>query len=123
MDYQAFFAEHAEYLGKGDIDGLIRDHYHEDADMVTFEFVLKGADAIKQYLAVDNPAQAGKILSFDVQYLAGSEDVIVFTAKVHSEKLGRFVARDSFYIVDGKIKRHIALTLPPDKDKAITADL
>ncbi len=122
MDYKSFFEEHAAYLGRGDIEGLVRDHYHEDAEMVSFEFVLKGAEAIKHYLAVDNPAKAGKILKFDTQYLAGSDDVIIFTAKVESEKMGTFVARDSYYIVDGKIKRHIALTLPPEKDKEITLD-
>lgn len=116
---QKFLDEHVGYLQSNDIDGLIRDHYHEDAEMVTFEFVLKGKDAIKQYLAVDQPKQSGKILGMTMAAYFESDDVIIFTSSVNSEKLGVFIARDALYVKDGKVLRHIALTLPPEKDKNI----
>jgi len=58
---QDFLNEHVGYLQKGDFDGLMNAHYHEDAELVTFEFTLKGKQAIKQYLSVDQPQKSGKI--------------------------------------------------------------
>ena len=119
MKPSEFFAEHGAYIAKGDIEGLMRDHYHDDAEMVTFEFNLKGKGAIRNYLMKDSPAKMGKVLGLNVKHLAGSDDVVIFTAEVTSEKLGTFVARDAFYVVNGKIKRHITLTLPPEKDSQL----
>jgi len=116
---QKFLEEHVGYLQKQDFDGLMENHYHEDAELVTFEFVLKGKDAIKQYLAVDQPAQSGKVLGMTMNHYAESDDVIIFTATVNSQKLGVFIARDALYVKDGKVLRHIALTLSPDNDKKI----
>jgi len=45
--------------------------------------------------------------------------VIIFTSSVNSENLGVFIARDALYVKNGKVFRHIALTLPPEKDKGI----
>ncbi len=104
------------YLTRGDIDGLMRDHYHDDAELVTFEFVLKGKQAIRKYLAEDEPAQAGQVSGVEMLYLAESDDTIIFTSRVRSAKMGNFIARDALYFKDGKILKHIALTLPPDKD-------
>lgn len=111
-----FLDRHVAYIARGDIAGLMRDHYHDDAEMVTFEFVLKGKDAIQEYLAGRMPAQAGQVRGVELAHFAESSDCIMFTSVVDSENLGPFVARDTFYLRDGKILRHIAMTLPPDKD-------
>jgi len=71
---------------------------------------------VGQYLGVDEPKQAGKISVMDEIAFAESDDCIIFVVVVHSEKLGNFVARDALYLRDGKLARHIALTLPPGKD-------
>ncbi|MEW6218101.1 MAG: hypothetical protein AB1634_01020 [Thermodesulfobacteriota bacterium] len=116
---QDFLNEHVGYLQSRDFDGLMEHHYHDDAELVTFEFTLKGKAAIKQYLSVDQPKKSGKILGMTMDAYAESDDTIIFTASVNSEHLGVFVARDALYVKDGKVLRHIALTLPPAKDKAI----
>lgn len=113
---QDFLSSHMGYLSRGDIDGLMREHYHDDAEMVTFEFVAKGKEAIKQYLTTTEPTQAGAISGLEVKAFAESEDCILFTALVRSEKMGDFVARDALYVQGGKVLRHIALTLPPGTD-------
>ncbi|MGH3252907.1 MAG: nuclear transport factor 2 family protein [Trebonia sp.] len=113
---QDFLNRHNELLSKGAIDDLMREHYHDDAELVTFEFNAKGKAAIANYLAVEGPAQAGKVSKTEIVALAESDDTIIFTAIVTSEKLGRFVARDALYVKDGKVLKHIALTLPPGKD-------
>jgi hypothetical protein len=111
-----FYNRQLQYLQNGDIEGLVRDQYHDDAEMVTFEFTLKGKDAIRKYLQEDEPTQAGKVHKSETAFFAESDDCILFTAIIESEKLGTFIARDAFYLRDGKTYRHIALTLPPDKD-------
>ena len=111
-----FFQEHLEYIGRGDVDGLLRDHYHDECELITFEFVLKGKEALKKYLTEDNPAKMGKVVGMETTHLVGSDDVVMFTAKVTGEKIGSFYARDAFYLKDGKIFRQIAMTLPPDVD-------
>ncbi|MEW5803034.1 MAG: hypothetical protein AB1847_13115 [bacterium] len=114
---EKFYQEHLAYLGKGDIDGLLRDHYHEDAQMVTFEFVLKGREAIGKYLKEDAPKVTGKILGLSTDYFAESDDVIIYKASVQTEKFGIIKGDDAFYLKDGKIFRHIALTISPEKTK------
>jgi hypothetical protein len=108
-----------EYLMRGDIDGLLRDQYTDDCELVTFEFVLKGREAIGQYLKVDSPAKSGKILGLKTTHFLATDDCVLFNAIVESEKLGRFIARDVLYLKDDRIHRHIALTVPPDGDKEL----
>lgn len=116
---EKFLGEHVAYLQKGDFDGLMHDHYHDDAELITFEFTIKGKDAIKHYLSVDQPKKSGKVLGMSMDAYAESDDCIIFTASVNSENLGVFIARDALYVKGGKVLRHIALTLPPEKDKQI----
>jgi hypothetical protein len=111
-----FLNRHVQYLLTGDIAGMMENHYTEDCALVTFEFTVTGREAVGKYLGVDEPGKAGKIFGMDEVAFAESDDVIIFTVVVHSEKMGNFVARDALYLRDGKIARHIALTLPPDKD-------
>lgn len=110
-----FYLDHLAYLSRGDFDGLLRDHYHEDAEMVTFEFILKGHEAIKKYLTEDAPRVTGKILGVSLDYFAESDDVILYKASVKTEKFGTIKGDDAFYLKDGKILRHIALTISPKK--------
>jgi hypothetical protein len=117
MTSEEFFKEHNDYLSRGDIDGLLENHYHDDAQLVTFEFVLKGKEAIGQYLKVDSPKITGKVLGMTLDYFTAAEDVIMFKASVKTEKFGTIKADDAFYLKDGKIWRHIALTIPPEATK------
>lgn len=114
-----FYNEQIAYISAGDFDRLMSEHYHDDAELVTFEFVLKGKDAIKQFLAVDGPAQMGRVLSMRTLHYAESDDMIIFVAEVNSENLGYFQARDAYYLKDGKIFRCMSLVLPPEEDKKL----
>ncbi|HWQ20432.1 MAG TPA: nuclear transport factor 2 family protein, partial [Methanotrichaceae archaeon] len=97
--------------------------YHDDAELVAFNFVLKGKDAIRQFFAGDLMKRSGKILAMTEEAYFESDDVILFTMSIKSENTGVVAARDALYLKDGKIFRHIALTIPPDKDKKICQGL
>ncbi len=63
-----FQADQVAYLGKGDVDGLLRNFYSEDARIASFDFHARGHAAIKRViqLYLDRTANLGprKIESF-----------------------------------------------------------
>ncbi len=93
--------------------------YHENAELVAFDFVLKGKDTIRQYFAKNLIKRSRKILDMTTEAYFESDDMILFTMSIKPGNLGIVVARDALYVKDEKIFRHIALTLPPEKDKEI----
>lgn len=113
------YAQQLAYLMRGDIDGMLRDQYTDDCELVTFDFVLKGREAIGHYLKVDSPEKSGQILGLKTVNFVATDDCIIFNAIVDSEKLGRFIARDVLYLQGDRIHRHIALTIPPEADRAL----
>lgn len=115
---QEFLEKFLGHLQRQDLDGLMRD-YHENAELVAFGFVLKGKDAIRQYFGKDFIKRSGKLLDMTTDAYFESDDIILFTMSIKSENLGMVIARDALYLKDEKIFRHIALTLPPEKDKKI----
>ena len=115
----AFLQKQVDYLLKHDVEGLMTNHYCEDAEMITFEFLCQGREAIGRYLGVDEPAKAGQILGMTMNHYFESDDTIIFTCTIDSEKLGVFVARDALVFKEGKIWKHIALTIPPESDLKI----
>lgn len=115
---QEFLEKFLGHLQSQNIDELMRD-YHDDAELIAYDFVLKGKEAIGQYFAEGLMKRSGKILDMTMEAYFESDDIILFTMRTRSENLGVVVARDALYVKNGKIFRHIALTLPPEKDKGI----
>lgn len=102
-------------LQRQDIDEFM-DSYHEDAELVAFNFVLKGKDAIRQYFVENMFKKMGQIIGMNEDAYFESDDIIIFTLSVNAENLGVAIARDALYLKNGKIFRHIALSLPPEED-------
>ena len=110
-----FYNEQLGYLASNDIEGLLRDHYHQDAVMITFDGIRRGHDELRNYF-VNTLASMGKITGLITEYYAETEDAIIFKAKITDEKRGTVNADNALYMKDGKIFRHIALTLLPNFD-------
>lgn len=110
-----FYFEHMMLLGSGKFDEAVLLHYAPDASIVTFDGIHYGREAIKEYI-IDTFRRHKTVRSVTMEYFAESSDVIIFRAKVVSEGRGTITAQDAFYMENGKIKRHIALTLVPDAD-------
>ena len=112
---KAFYQEQLGLMASGDIDGLLKQHYHEDAVMVTFDGIRRGHEELKKYY-VDTLAIMGNITYLATEFFEETEDVLIFKAVITSDGRGTVQADNAFYMRDGKIYRHIALTILPDVD-------
>lgn len=110
-----FYKEQLALMSSGDIDALVAQHYHEDAVMVTFDGIRRGREELKKYY-VDTLKIMGQITYLKTEYFAETEDVIIFKAVITSEGRGTVHADNGLYLKEGKIYRHIALTILPDAD-------
>ncbi|MEW5803033.1 MAG: MBL fold metallo-hydrolase [bacterium] len=110
-----FYNEQLMLMSSGKIDELVEKHYHSDAVMVTFDGMRRGHEELKKYY-VDTLKIMRNITFMATEYFAEIEDVIIFRATITSEGRGTVQALNGLYMKDGKIYRHIALTLLPDVD-------
>jgi hypothetical protein len=110
-----FFNEQLQLMSTGQIDRLIEEHYHPEAVMVTFDGIRRGPEELKHYY-VTTLGIMGQVTGLTVEYFAETEDCLIFRATISSVGRGTVHAENGFYFVDGKIFRHIALTLLPDVD-------
>ena len=110
-----FYKKQLSLMSAGDIDALLDQHYHPDAVMVTFDGIRRGRDQLKTYY-VETLKLMGKITSLRTEYFAETEDVIIFKAVITSDGRGTIQADNAFYMGEGKIVRHVALTILPDVD-------
>ena len=81
-----FYREQLALMSSGDIDGLLEQHYHEDAVMITFDGIRRGREELKKYY-VDTLKIMGQITYLKTEYFAETEDVIIFKAVITSEGL------------------------------------
>ncbi len=111
------YREQLMLMSSGKIDELVEKHYHKDAVMVTFDGIRRGHKELKKYFA-DTLEVMKKITDMSTEYFAETEDSVIFRATITSEGRGTVDAVNGLYMKDGKIHRHLALTLLPDVDYA-----
>jgi ketosteroid isomerase-like protein len=99
-----FYKEQLDYLAAKDVDGLIDNHYNEDAVLVGFDFVVKGRADLKthfrQYLQM-----LGHIEVKSTDKFRQGEDFLFFEASVVSN-LGPAEVYDALVLKNGKISYH-----------------
>ncbi len=110
-----FYMRQLGFLATNDVDGLLREHYHEDAVMITFDGIRRGHAELRQYFEgrINSLGQIGYLAT---EYFAETEDTIIFKSVVRSSSNnseGEIHADNALVIKDGKIWRHIALTILP----------
>lgn len=103
-----FFQDQIQYRARQDWDGIMRDFYHDEAQMISFDFVLHGKEEIKKHF-IEGNRDAGKLIAFSIDHYAESENVIIMRSSVLSENT-LTKANDSYYFVDGKVYLFTALT-------------
>lgn len=110
-----FYREQLGFLGSNDIEGLLREHYHPEAMMVTFDGMRRGHAELRNYFK-NTLGSMGQITGLVTQYFAETEDTIIFKAAITDSKRGTVQADNALYFKDGLIYRHIALTILPQYD-------
>lgn len=110
-----FYREQLGFLGQNDIEGLLREHYHPEAVMVTFDGIRRGHAELRHYFQT-TLASMGQITALTTQYFAETEDTIIFKASITDSKRGTVQADNALCLKDGLIHRHIALTILPQHD-------
>jgi len=110
-----FYLEQLALIGQGKLDELVTSHYTHDCAIVTFDGIHHGRAEQKAYL-IETLQKHKQITGMKMEYFNESEDVVIFRASVTSTGRGTISAEDAFYMENGKVKRHIALTLVPDAD-------
>jgi hypothetical protein len=107
-----FFIDQIAYRARSDWDGIMRDFYNEDAVMITYDFVLKTTEEIKQHF-IDGNAASGKLIGFAIDhYNEDTGNLILMRSTVISE----FVltkANDTYLFRDGKVSLFSAHTIDP----------
>lgn len=108
-----FFDEHMKYFASGDMAGMIKDTYTEDAILYNaFPFldtpppnVIQGQEELikvfEAYLEYQGEIQVDSLYNF-----LETEDVISFQATITSPKTGKWAVGDAWLLRDGKIARH-----------------
>ncbi len=101
---RVFYDRHIQFLVDKDVDGLVETSYARDAELVTFQTVINGREALRRYFR-DYIEMLGDIVVESTDRFAETEDAILFEATVRS-KLGRARVYDAWVLSDGRITHH-----------------
>jgi predicted SnoaL-like aldol condensation-catalyzing enzyme len=100
----AFYDRQIEFLENNDVEGMIPSQYNEDAELIAFDFVVKGHDALvahfKEYIK-----GLGYLKLMSTEKFRETDDSIFFEATVETAG-GTARVYDVFYMQNGKISRH-----------------
>ena len=104
--YRDFYYRQLDFIAKKDFEGLIHNQYTDDAELLNFDYYIKGAPALIEYFRnYVNGLGYIKLLSTD-KYTEGDESV--FFESTVEVAAGVAQVYDVFVMRDGKIWRHFA---------------
>jgi ketosteroid isomerase-like protein len=106
-----FYAEQLDYLAAKDVDGLVANHYNDDAVLISFDVTVKGREALRDYFRT-YLERLGTLTVTSTDKFMETEDSIFFEATVTSN-LGTVRVYDAFVLRDGKISYHFAGVIGP----------
>ena len=92
------------FLLDKDVDGLIDTNHTEDAELISFQTVVKGNEALKRYFR-GYVEMLGDLVVESTDKFAETEDAVFFEATVRSA-LGRARVYDAMVLRDGRIAYH-----------------
>jgi ketosteroid isomerase-like protein len=106
-----FYERQVAYLQAHDVEGLIADHYHDDALLVTFGGTARGREALieqfRRYLD-----QVGHLEVVSTDHFTATGDTIFLEATM-TTALGTTRVYDAFVLREGKIAYHFAGVIDP----------
>lgn len=92
------------FLLDKDVDGLVETNYTEDAELVSFQTVVKGREALREYFK-GYVEMLGNLVVESTDKFTEAPDAVFFEATV-SSALGRVRVYDAFVLRDGQISHH-----------------
>jgi len=101
---RALYDRQIQFLLDKDADGLIETNYAPDAELISFQNVIKGSDALKTYFR-GYIEMLGDLVIESTDKFAEADDAVFFEATV-SSALGRVRVYDAWRLRDGKITHH-----------------
>ncbi len=113
---KAFYNRHVIFLESKDIEGLITNQYAPDAELIGFDFAVKGHDALRKHFE-GYLARLGDLKIMSTDKFTETEDSIFFEATVRIRG-GEARVYDAFVLRDGKATHQFTglLGFTPSKD-------
>ena len=102
----AFYQQQLAYIRAKDVDGLIDNHYDDDAVLISFDHIVKGRADLARYFRAYVDA-LGDLAVESTDKFTATDDSILFEATMRSN-LGRARVYDAFVLRAGKISRHFS---------------
>ena len=99
-----FYDKQLDYIFAEDVENLIDNNYHEDATLISFDFVVKGRDALKEHFR-NYLKMLGNLEVKSTDKFRETEDTTFLEASVMSN-LGPAVVYDAWVLRNGKISYH-----------------
>ena len=106
-----FYEEQLAYLAAKDVDGLVANHYNDDAALISFDVTVRGREALREYFRT-YLERLGTLTVTSTDKFTETEDTVFFEATVTSN-LGTVRVYDAFVLRDGKISYHFAGVIVP----------
>jgi hypothetical protein len=92
------------FLLDKDVDGLVETNYAPDAELISFQNVIRGREALREYFRA-YVEMLGDLVVESTDKFQETPDAVFFEATV-SSKLGRARVYDAFVLRDGRITHH-----------------
>jgi ketosteroid isomerase-like protein len=105
-----FYEDQIRYLQAGDVDGLVDDHYTEDARFLSFDHRVEGNAALKEFFR-GYLQMIGTLDVLSTDQFVESDDSLFFQATMKTN-LGEATVFDAWVLRDGKISHHFAGVYP-----------
>jgi hypothetical protein len=102
--YQEFYDRQIEFLVNKDVEGLIINNYTEDAELLNFQYYIKGRAALIEYFK-GYIAGLGYIKLISTDKYTEGDSSLMFEATVETAG-GIARVYDAFDMRDGKIAKH-----------------
>ena len=99
-----FYNRQVKFLEGNDVEGLISNQYHPDATVVSFDFVVRGREALRTHFH-NYLNHLGHLKLISTDKFAETEDSIFFEATVDVAG-GTARVYDVFILRDGKATHH-----------------
>ena len=106
-----FYEEQLNYLAAKDVEGLVANHYNDDAVLISFDVTVRGHEALRDYFRI-YLERLGTLAVTSTDKFTETDDTIFFEATVTSNP-GAVRVYDAFVLRDGKISYHFAGVMGP----------